>query len=125
MKKQEKLYDNIHIITNLWEWDENGQSKEVKGPVIHAMNKDETAVKDFPEVYKEIKNRKNVLLLGDSLGDLGMVAGFEYDNLIKVGFLNDKVEENLEKYKENFDVVITNDSDMNYVGDIMKEFGQI
>ena len=79
------------------------------------MNKDETMVHDFPEIYKRIKDRKNVLLMGDSIGDLGMIEGFDYDNLLKVGFLNDNVKENIKNYKKNFDVVITSDSDMKYI----------
>ena len=65
--------------------------------------------------------RKNVLLLGDSLGDLGMIEGFEYDNLISVGFLNENIEENLHAYKENFDIVIMNDGSMNYVNGLIKK----
>jgi hypothetical protein len=33
-------------------------------PIIHSFNKDETVVKNFP-IYEEIKDRKNILLLGD------------------------------------------------------------
>ena len=121
LKKRGKLYDNIHIITNLYEWDSDGKAIGIKKPIIHVFNKDEASVRHVPQISHKIDNRRNVLLLGDSLGDLGMVAGFEYDNLLKIGFLNDKVEENLEKYKGNFDVVITNDSDMNYVNGLLRE----
>jgi len=120
LEKYGKLYDNIHIITNLYKWDEEGNAIGIKKPIIHVFNKDEASVTHLPKIHDRIKGRKNVLLLGDSLGDLGMVKGFDYDNLLKIGFLNDKVEESLEKYKENFDVVITNDLDMNYVNEIMK-----
>ncbi|MBU2415738.1 hypothetical protein KKH86_00740 [Patescibacteria group bacterium] len=68
-----------------------------------------------------IKNRKNVLLLGDSFGDTEMINGFDYDNLIKIGFLNENVKENLEEYKKNYDVVILNDGSMEYVNDLLNE----
>src|SRR3989344_312020 len=73
----------------------------------------------IPMILK--KNRKNVLLLGDSLGDIGMINGFDYANLIKIGFLNEKIDEHLEIYKKNFDVIITDDNSMNYVNKLLKE----
>jgi len=120
LKKEGKLYNNIHIISNSYEWDKNNNAIAVKPPIIHIMNKGETMIQDFP-VFDEIKDRKNVLLLGDSLGDVGMIEGFGYENLIKIGFLNENTEESLEYYKQNYDVVILNDSSMDYVNDLLKE----
>lgn len=120
LEREGKLNNNIYIISNSYEWDENGNAIAVKQPIIHVMNKDETAVQDFP-VFDVIKNRKNVLLLGDSLEDIGMVKGFDYDNLIKIGFLNENVEENLEEYKRNFDVVILNDSSLDYINKLLRK----
>ena len=76
-------------------------------------------LKDFP-FFKVIKNRKNVLLLGDSLDDTKMITGFDYNALIKIGFLNENIEENLEHYKKVYDVVILNDGDMNFINDLLK-----
>lgn len=120
LKREGKLYDNIYIISNLYKWDENGNAISVKQPIIHVMNKDETTIRDYP-FFDVIKDRKNVLLLGDSLGDIGMVKGFEYDNLIKIGFLNENVEDNLELYKRNYDVIILNDSPLKYVNSLLRE----
>jgi len=60
-------------------------------------------------------------LLGDNLEDIGMVDGFEYDNLLKIGFLNENIEENLENYKKAFDIVILNDGSMEFVNNLLKE----
>jgi 5'-nucleotidase len=120
LEKECELCDNIYIISNSYEWDENGNAISIKQPIIHVMNKDETSIRDYP-FFDVIKDRKNVLLLGDSLGDTDMVKGFEYDNLIKIGFLNENVEENLELYKRNYDVVILNDSSLKYVNDLLIE----
>lgn len=120
LEGQKKLYDNIYIISNSFEWDSQGKAVTVKEPIIHSMNKDTTLIENFP-VFERIKNRKNVLLLGDNIEDIGMVEGFDYENLIKVGFLNKKVEENLDAYKNNFDVVILNDSDMFFVNHLLQE----
>jgi len=120
LKQEEKLYNNIHIISNSYKWDENGKLIDVKKPIIHVMNKDETAIQNFP-AFEIIKDRKNVLLLGDSLSDIGMIKGFDYNNLIKIGFLNENVEENLESFKANYDALILNDSSMDYVNQLLKE----
>lgn len=120
IEKNAKLYQNIHIISNEFEWDENGYMVKIKEPLIHSMNKNETTLRNFP-FFDEIKDRKNILLLGDSLDDLGMAEGSDYKNIISVGFLNKKVEELLENYKNTFDCVITNDSDMNFVNNLLKE----
>lgn len=120
LKKENRAYRNIHIISNSFVWDKEGRVIDIKKPIIHCLNKDETILKDFP-YYKEIKHRKNVLLLGDSLGDVGMIEGFKYDNLIKVGFLNENIEENLKHYSKAYDILILNDSSMDYVNELLKE----
>jgi len=65
--------------------------------------------------------RKNVILLGDLVADVGMIEGFPYKNLIKIGFLNENVDERLKEFKKNYDVVIINDGDMNYVNELVGE----
>ncbi|MFH0831262.1 MAG: hypothetical protein V1886_00110 [archaeon] len=118
-EREGKLYDNIHFITNLYQWDNKGRAVWIKKQIITSMNKDETSIQEYP-FFKQIKNRKNVLLLGDSIGDLGMVKGFKYNNLIKIGFLNDEIEKNIQDYSANFDVVMLNDTNMNYVTELAK-----
>lgn len=119
--REKRLHDNIYIISNSLEWDENGNMVRIKEPIIHSMNKDETSIKSFPAVFEIIKNRKNVLLLGDTLEDIEMIKGFDYDNIIKIGFLNKNVKENLENYSKNYDIIILNDSDISYVNKLLKE----
>lgn len=121
LEKEGMLYDNIHVISNLYKWDSKGNAIGIKQPIIHSMNKDEASIKEL-FIYTSLLKRKNVLLLGDSLGDLGMIKGFNYNNLISVGFLNEKIEESLDKYKKNFDVVITNDGDFSFVNNFLREF---
>lgn len=120
LENEKRMYNDIYIISNSFEWDKEGYAIKVGKPIIHSMNKDETSIKDFP-LYRKIRNRKNVLLLGDTLEDIGMIKGFKYDKLIKVGFLNEDVEKNLEKYKEVYDIVILNDGSMGYINKLLKE----
>jgi len=118
LQKQEALYNNIYIISNTLIWDENGKAVGFKKPIIHSMNKGETLVKEF-SVFEKIKERKNVLLLGNSLGDTDMIKGFKYDNLLRVGFLNEKKDESLKKFKLHYDVIILNDGTMSYVNEFL------
>ncbi|MDP3026250.1 MAG: haloacid dehalogenase-like hydrolase [Nanoarchaeota archaeon] len=119
LENKKRLYNNIHIVSNSFKWDKEGYIISVNEPIITSMNKDETEIKKF-SFYNHIKNRKNVLLFGDSLGDIGMIKGFDCKNIIKIGFLNNEIEKNIEKYKENYDVVILNDGDMDYVNELLR-----
>ncbi|MCX6811445.1 MAG: hypothetical protein NT039_02010 [Candidatus Berkelbacteria bacterium] len=120
LEKEGCLYDNIHIVGNAFKWDEAGNVIGVKEPIIHVANKDETALSGRP-FYPQIQKRRNVILLGDNIEDNGMVAGFDYESLLRVGFLNKNVDENLPDYQANFDVVVTNDGDMSFVNELVHE----
>lgn len=65
--------------------------KAFKGELIHIYNKKEGALLNTGH-FQELKSRHNVLLVGDSLGDLTMADGVHsMENILKIGFLNDKV----------------------------------
>ena len=86
------------------------------------MNKHEIVLKENnPEIYDKIKNRKNIILISDKIEDTGMIKGFETDNIIKIGFLNEKIQEQTEKYKEAYDIIITNDSSFEFINSLIKE----
>ena len=68
-----------------------------KGDLIHSFNKNESSVHDS-DYFDNLEKHTNILLLGDSIGDLRMADGAKFDNILKIGFLNDKV---------NFDNVMT------------------
>ena len=119
-KKINKDYKNIHIISNSMKYDKKGDAISIIEPIIHVFNKGEIALKGLP-IMKELKDRKNIILLGDSLGDLNMTEGFNYKKIIKIGFLNYQDEENLNDYKKVYDVVILNDGNMSYVNGLLKK----
>jgi HAD superfamily hydrolase (TIGR01544 family) len=121
LEKRNFLFDNINIISNSFIWNKEGYAVDVKKPVIHTLSKNETVVRDFPEIFEKVKDRKNVILLGDSVSDTEMIAGFDYDNLIKIGFLNEDIQSNLAEYKKAFDVIIIKDSSVDFLNDLLKE----
>lgn len=115
-----KLLPNIHIASNQLLWGEAGQFIGVKSPIVHSFNKNYETVRNFA-FYDTVKDRKNILFLGDNVNDLQMLNGFDYDQVIKVGFLNDQIEEKFPEYQEAFDVVILNDGPLDYVNSLIKE----
>jgi cytosolic 5'-nucleotidase 3 len=115
-------FPNTHIISNFFDWDENGFAKPYyKGnKTIHMLNKDETEIKNT-SYFQEIETRANVIVMGDSLEDIKMISGLEHKNIISIGFLNSDVENKLETYKNIFDVVIVNDGSFMQVLEILNE----
>jgi len=121
LEKKRLFSENIHIISNSFKWDKNGKAVSVKEPIIHTLNKDETAIKNFPGIFEKVRERKNIILLGDSISDIEMATGFDYEKLIKIGFLNEEIESSLESYKKDFDVLILNDSSAQFLNQLLKE----
>lgn len=115
LEKNNCLKENIHIIANFYHFDKEGQVLGYKDKIIHTFNKNKREIRNL-----NLKGRKNILLLGDSLGDLGMSEGLEYDTIIRVGFLNEPLEEKKEQYLKAYDIVITNDGTMEYVNELLQ-----
>lgn len=106
------MKDNIKVISNYMEYDENDKMVRFSSQLIHMFNKNESAVR-HASYFQELSHRNNVILMGDSLGDLHMAHGVEPPStVLKIGYLNDKIEERLEKYKEGYDIVLIDDQTM-------------
>ena len=58
--------------------------------------------------------------MGDGIEDLGMIEGFDAENLLKIGFYNDESEGDINDYKRSFDMLITKDSDMGSVNRLLR-----
>lgn len=68
-----------------------GVLRAFQGQLIHTFNKREGAL-SHASGLRVLQGRPNVLLLGDSLGDLTMADGVsEHQNILTIGFLNDQV----------------------------------
>lgn len=120
-EKHKKDYSNIHYVTNQFSWDNEGKVESAKDPIIHSLNKDESVISSMPEIYESVKDRRNVILLGDSINDVEMITGFDYNALIKVGLLNSDEEKLRETYLEKFDVVLEGDGDLNFVNELIED----
>ncbi|CAF1291172.1 unnamed protein product [Rotaria magnacalcarata] len=97
------------IISNFIQYDTNGNLVAFSKKLIHSFNKNEHEIHDTP-YFKSILNRSNVILLGDTLGDVDMIAGMKnLKRILKIGFLNRSTPAKLEVYKSAYDIVLCDD----------------
>ncbi|XP_053323611.1 cytosolic 5'-nucleotidase 3A isoform X2 [Spea bombifrons] len=114
-------HPNVKVVSNFMDFDENGILKGFKGELIHVYNKHDGALKNT-EYFGHLKDNSNIILLGDSLGDLTMADGVpNVENILKIGYLNDKVEELLEKYMDSYDIVIVKDETLDVANSIIQK----
>uniref|UniRef100_A0AAX7V678 5'-nucleotidase n=1 Tax=Astatotilapia calliptera TaxID=8154 RepID=A0AAX7V678_ASTCA len=140
IRQNHVFHPNVHIISNYMDFDHTvtqgcveqvrygivcgtispGVLQAFKGQLIHTFNKREGALSHAAGL-RELRGRPNVLLLGDSLGDLTMADGVsEPQNVLTVGFLNDQVEERKESYINSFDIVLVKDETMDVPNAILR-----
>ncbi|KAL4657495.1 cytosolic 5'-nucleotidase 3A isoform X1 [Arapaima gigas] len=115
-------HSNIKVVSNFMDFDENGILKGFKGDLIHVYNKHDGALRNT-EYFKQLKDNCNIILLGDSLGDLSMADGVpNVDSILKIGYLNDKVvEDQLEKYLDSYDIVLIKDETLEVPNSILQK----
>ncbi len=120
LRKRALLLANVLIVANSFYFKPDGRLKKIKEPIIHSYNKDETIIRQY-DFYDRIKERRNLVIIGDSLADASMHKGFKYNQLLKIGFLNEKEEINLNPYRQAFDVLILGDSSFYHINQILKK----
>ena len=71
---------------------------------------------------EESCKRRNVIVLGDSLGDVHMAAGVRDPSVVlTIGFLNHNIQSSLETYKAHFDIVLLDDQTMSFPFSLLTE----
>lgn len=125
LKHQNVYSDNVKVVSNFIEFDSDGNVTGLKQPMIHVFNKNENSIKDMP-YFKSIKDRSNIILMGDSLGDLSMAEGFQNPDkkVLKIGFLNEKIPERLATYMDKYDIVLLDDQTMDVPQSILDQIIQ-
>ncbi|MFZ5392088.1 MAG: hypothetical protein ACOZAR_02730 [Patescibacteria group bacterium] len=118
LEKKGYLSDKLFVVSNFFIFDKHGAAVGIQDLVVHMMNKAEVRYDSF-DFYDEIKDRKNILLLGDTLDDAQMADSLDFENIIRIGFLNEDVEKNLASYKEIFDLVLSVDLDMSEINKLL------
>ncbi|KAM9783007.1 cytosolic 5'-nucleotidase 3 isoform 1-T1 [Neosynchiropus ocellatus] len=112
---------NVKVVSNFMDFDENGVLRGFKGELIHVYNKHDGALRNT-DYFKQQKDNCNIVLMGDSLGDLTMADGVpNVENILKIGYLNDKVDERLDKFLESYDIVLVKDETLEVPNAILQK----
>lgn len=114
-------FPNISYVINRFSRDKEGIAKGIEGEIIHALNKDEWVFSKFPELREKLEKRKNVILIGDGLGDAEMAQGSNHETLLKIWILTLETPELLKAYEKAFDLVLIGDDDFDEVGALFDE----
>ena len=113
-------FKNIKIVSNFMSF--SPETKRITGfqaTTIHIFNKNESVLLDT-DAESLIKDRPNVILIGDSLGDVDMANGVQSNNILKIGFLNEHVDHLLPKYMDAYDIVTIKDATFNVPNAILR-----
>ncbi|THD26600.1 Cytosolic 5' nucleotidase III [Fasciola hepatica] len=109
--------ENVRVVSNFMRFNEEGVLVGFEEPAIHTFNKTAASITSLANGDgKSSMKRPCVLLLGDSTGDVHMADGATVDDpegvrgtVLRIGFLNDLIDTQLEKYKLLYDIVLTYD----------------
>ena len=104
----------MFIYSNDYDIENNGKN-DIYEVTPHSKNKI-TFSKELNEI---IKTRDYALLFGDIVDDVNMVSKDKLNSTITVGFLDKKIEENLELYKSTFDIVLTDNASFKEIEEIL------
>lgn len=114
---------NMHVVSNFLKYDSEGNIVGMKNSddaVIHMYNKNEKSLEKMADqdFVQSVAARRNIVLVGDSLGDCGMANGIDNpEAVLKIGFLNHGIDSDadqvrLAKYLAAFDIVLVDDQTM-------------
>ena len=104
LKYNDCYYDNIYISSNKIIF-ENGIAIGVDSNIIHSFNKNEVSLPT--SITQKLKNRDNVVLLGDQISDLKMVNKNNHKLVISIGLTSNDYP--LDLLVNNFDIVCEKD----------------
>ncbi|XP_071433352.1 7-methylguanosine phosphate-specific 5'-nucleotidase [Pithys albifrons albifrons] len=120
IRQADVFHSNVKVVSNYMDFNDDGVLMHFKEPLIHTFNKNNTVLQGT-QYFQQLGSRTSIILLGDSMGDLTMADGIpKVENILKIGFLNDKVEERRGKYLEAYDIVLESDETLDVVNGILR-----
>ncbi|KAI8914243.1 pyrimidine 5'-nucleotidase [Gorgonomyces haynaldii] len=119
LEKHSLLNRDVSIVSNMMRFDADGVVEAFEDPLIHVLNKNEASVSSTVHAEK-IDGRDNLILMGDSLGDLHMSADVKYHTQLSIGFLNIDEDKSLEKYMDHYDIVLTQDVGLDFINTLLE-----
>lgn len=115
------FYDNIHVISNFIKFD-NNKMLPFDDKIIHSSNKD---INLLPTNFaNKIKDKSYILLFGNLIEDLNMVNRKDLSKTISFGFLEKNADENLNRYRNSYDIVLTDNSSFYDVENILSNINK-
>jgi HAD superfamily hydrolase (TIGR01544 family) len=116
---------SLRVVSNWMTWLNGNPEANCIGwssPLIHMFNKHATSLKSHD--FIELAQRKAVVLVGDSEGDITMADGLEAEIVLKIGFLNIAATAPphlIDHYSQIYDIVFLDDAPAWEVEDIIRE----
>ncbi|XP_016953663.1 7-methylguanosine phosphate-specific 5'-nucleotidase [Drosophila biarmipes] len=111
LRQANVMHPNVKVVSNFLQF-RDGLLDGFQQPMIHTFNKNETVL-DGSDYYDLVHTRDHIIVMGDSIGDADMASGVPASShIMKIGFLFDHVEANMEKYMNTFDIVLVDDQTM-------------
>ncbi len=109
LKEENCYYNNITIISNFIKFDESGNMIKFSDTIIHTLNKNIDKLSDY-KLKEKIEEKEYRIVIGDLVEDINMMGEYPEHKSLKIGFLNKNITKNLEVYRKNFDIVLTEEN---------------
>lgn len=116
LEKENCLFNNVKIVSNFFEF-KDGKTTIDMSKIMATSNKEYSRIPE--DIRNELNEKENALLFGDLVEDIKMIDKEKIENTLTFGFLDANVKQNLERYKENFDVILTEGNDFKDVKKIL------
>jgi 5'-nucleotidase len=113
-------WENVRVLSNTLLWDDEGRHQGFSQPIIQPFNK---SLQDAPEDLRSfIEGRHVAIVAGDGMGDVNMAHGHDTTEVLKLGFLNERIDERLATYTgpDAFDRVVLNDGGFEPILEVLR-----
>lgn len=121
LRSRALLTPNITVIANRFRYNADGNANGFEEPILHSLNKS--------EVFRDrisasgVTLRRNVLVLGDSIEDLGVTGGKSEDEL-RIAWLHENAKARQAEFAEAADALIVNDAGLDALPPLRPTFWQ-
>ena len=112
-----RFFNNVYVISNIFKF-KDGKLKSLRNNIIHSLNKNKVEVP--PKIKEILKNKDEVIIIGDNTGDTLMKVKEESETY-KIGFLNYKDDLKIKEFKKCFDIIYTNNNDFNDIIELIQK----
>lgn len=116
LKINDVLFDNIILISNFFEIKADKLYIDTDN-LISSSNKNYSKVPE--EIREVLKNKEKILLCGDIVEDIKMVDDEQKNKTLTIGFLDYNIDNNLDIYNKNFDIVLAGNEDFDSIKEVL------